>query len=53
MRSYALVYDDSRLCALVSNGDSPLKEGDDVKYKDVEIGEPSDTGLDEALNNAA
>eukprot|EP00171_Calliarthron_tuberculosum_P007262 IDg7262t1 len=47
-----LTYYDSRLCSLVSNGDFPLKDGDDVDYKDVEIGETTETDLNTALSEA-
>ncbi len=34
-----------RLCHLVANGDFPLREGDHIDYKDVEIGDQNEAEL--------
>lgn len=41
----------SRLCSMVSNCNFPLKDGDDIDYKDVDIGVQDENELQEAIND--
>ncbi len=41
-----------RLCHLIANGDFPLREGDDIDYKDVEIGDQDEAELGQAVSEA-
>ena len=41
----------SRLCNVVSNGDFPLKDGDDVNYKDVDVGIQDSSELESAIES--
>ena len=45
------VLDPSRIGSMMSNGSFPLKDGDDIYYKDVEIGKQNDTELQEAIQD--
>ena len=39
----------SRLCCMIANGDFPLKDGDDIDYKDVEVGEQEEGEINTAI----
>lgn len=39
-----------RPCSMLANGDFPLKDGDDIDYKDVDIGEQDEDELQSALD---
>ncbi len=39
-----------RLCYLIANGDFPLREGDDIGCKDVEIGDKNEAELGQAVS---
>ena len=41
--------DPSRVGSMMSNGNFPLKDGDDVQYKDVEVGEQDESELQQAI----
>ena len=43
--------DPSRIGSMMSNGSFPLKDGDEIYYKDVEIGKQKDTELQEAMED--
>ena len=45
------VIDPFRIGSMMSNGSFPLKDGDDIYYKDVDIGEQKDTELQEAIED--
>ena len=38
-----------RVCSLMENGDIPLKDGDEIYYKDVAVGKQEKSDLDEAI----
>ncbi len=52
--SFALVFSEEapRLCQLFPNGDLPLCEGDDIDYKEVEIGNQDEAELDQPISEA-
>ena len=39
-----------RICNIVADGDFPLKDGDEIDYKDLEIGDQDQAELDEAIH---
>ena len=39
----------AKLCTLIQNGDFPLRDGDDIDYKDVEIGPRNEEELQSAI----
>ena len=41
--------DPSRVGSMMSNGNFLVKDGDDVHYKDVEVGEQGETELKQAI----
>ncbi len=41
-----------RLCPMIANGDLPLVDGDDIDYKDVEIGDQDEQELAQAIYEA-
>ncbi len=41
-----------RLCHLIAKGYFSLREGDDIDFKDVEIGDQNETELDQAVSEA-
>ena len=40
-----------RVCSMLANGDFPLKDADDIDYKDVEVGEQDELELNEAIKD--